>query len=85
MYGTNIEQRHAADVTFELASSDDKGLEEAAMILRHHINNSMQNSKEMPWPPTAVWLLSYERQSPPVLKESLSFVVTGKSQTHSSD
>ena len=67
-------------MAFELACSDEKRLEEAAMILRRHIENSKQLSGDMPWPPSSSWLLSNERQPPFLLEEFLSFVISGKSQ-----
>ena len=63
-------------VAFELACSD----EEAAMILRRHIDNGKQLSGDMPWPPSSSCLLSDERQPPFLLEEFLSFVISGKPQ-----
>ena len=80
VYTSAIHKGQSIEVAFELACSDEKRLEEAAMILRRHIENSKQLSGDMPWPPSSCWLLSNERQPPFLLEEFLSFVISGKSQ-----
>ena len=59
-------------------------MEEAALITNCHINTSKHLSSEMPWPPSQHWLLSAERKPPQILKDFLSFVISGKSQQHNS-
>ena len=83
VYSADIDEGQAIALAFELASSDEKFLEEAALITRRHIDSSKRLSSEMPWPPPQ-WLLSPERKPPAILKEFLSFVISGKSQQHNS-
>ncbi|MES9950704.1 MAG: hypothetical protein ABW118_17235 [Candidatus Thiodiazotropha sp.] len=84
VYSAEIDEGQAIALAFELASSDEKFLEEAALITRRHIDCSKRLSSEMPWPPSPQWLLSPERKPPSILKEFLSFVISGKSQRHNS-
>ena len=84
VYSADIDEGQAIALAFELASSDEKFLEEAALITRRHIDSSKRLSSEMPWPPSPQWLLSPERKPPAILKEFLSFVISGKSQQHNS-
>ena len=84
VYSADIDEGQAIALAFELASSDEKFLEEAALITRRHIDSSKQLSSEMPWPPSPNWLLSPERMPPAILKDFLSFVISGKSQQHNS-
>ena len=72
-----------ASIEVALACSDEKRLEEAAMILRRHIYNEKHQSGDMPWPPSS-WLLSNERHPPFLLEEFLSFVISGKPQKNAS-
>ena len=65
-------------MTFELACSDEKRLEVAAMILRRNIYNEKHQSGDMPWPPSSSWLFSNERHPPFLLEEFLSFVISGQ-------
>ena len=84
VYSAEIDEGQAIALAFELVSSDEKFLEEAALITKRHINTSKHLSSEMPWPPSKHWLLSAERKPPPILKDILSFVISGKSQQHNS-
>ena len=69
-YSADIDESQAISLAFELASSDQKFLEEATLIARRHIDSSKQLSSEMPWPPSSNWLLSPERKPPAILKET---------------
>ena len=83
----DIDEGQAIALAFELASSDEKFLKEAALITRRHIDSSKRLSSEMPWPPSPQWLLSPECKPPTILKEFFfffSFVISGKSQLHNS-
>lgn len=53
VYASAIHKGQSIEVAFELACSDEKRLEEAAMVLRRHIENSKQLSGDMPWPPSS--------------------------------
>lgn len=85
VFGSDIKKGQSVEVAFELACSDEKRLEEAAMILRRHIDFSKRISGDMPWPPSQSWLLSNERQPPVILKEFLSFVISSKSLQNASE
>ena len=73
------------EVAFELAVSDERRIEEAAMIIRRNIVECQSSSDNVPFPPTTSWLLSEERQPPNLLRDFLSHVVSGKSHTHLSE
>ena len=77
--------RASSGVAFELAVSDERIIEEAAMITRRNIIECQSNSDNVPFPPTTSWLLSEERQPPNLLRDFLSHVVSGKSHTHLSE
>ena len=70
VYAADIEGE-AVEVAFELAASDERRLTESAMIIRRHIHECRQQSTSMPWPPSAAWLLSGERQPPEILQSFL--------------
>ena len=82
IYGADIDEGQAIELAFELACSDEKRLEEAAMIIRRYTDRSKQLSFDMPWPPSPTWLLFHERQPPDILKDFLSFVISGKGQRY---
>ena len=67
------------EAAFELAASDEKRIEEAAMVLRSYIIESLRASENIPFPPTASWLLSEDREPPNLLQSFLSFLVSEKS------
>ena len=80
VYSDDITKGQAIRVAFELASSDEQRVVEAAMILRRHLTEAKKADKDMPYPPTTRWLLSNERQPPNLLREFLSTLVSGKSK-----
>ena len=65
---------------FELAASDEKRVEEAAIVLRRHIIESHRASDNIPFPPTTSWLLPDDREPPDLLQNFLSSLVSGKSR-----
>ena len=77
VYSDQILKGQAVEVAFESACSDEKKVEEAAMILRRHILDVKNSSGDIPFPPTASWLLSDKREPSHLLKEFLSQLVTG--------
>ena len=81
VYSAEIDEGQAIALAFELASSDEKFLEEAALIAKRHINTSKHLSSEMPWPPSQHWLLSAERKPPAILNDFLSSLVKVSSTT----
>ena len=77
VYSDEILKGQAVEVAFESACSDEKRIEEAALILRRHILDAKNSSGDIPFPPTASWLLSDQREPPHLLKDFLSHLVTG--------
>ena len=55
VYGADIGEGQAIEFASELASSDEKRLEEAAMIIGRHSDLSKRLSAEIPWPPSNTW------------------------------
>ena len=55
------------------------------MRIRRNIIECQSSSDNVPFPPTTSWLLSEERQPPNLLRDFLSYVVSGKSHTHLSE
>ena len=72
VYASAIHKGQAIEVAFELVCSDEKRLEEAAMILRRHIYNEKHQSG------------SDKQHQPFLLEEFLSFVISGKPQKNAS-
>ena len=77
-------------MAFEVAASDKRRLLETAMVIRRIINESRRECEQMPWPPSAAWLLSGARRPPEILLTFLIFLITwkpakvanGRSQRH---
>ena len=69
----------AVETAFEMAASDQKRLEEAAILLRRHIIDASKNS-ELPWPPTAEDLQSETVKPPNILLSFLGHLLTKNTQ-----
>ena len=65
-------------MAFEIAASDERRLIETAMVIRRIINESRRECEQMPWPPSADWLLSGARRPPEILLTFFTFLITGK-------
>ena len=65
-------------MAFEIAASVERRLIEAAMVIRRIINESGRECEQMPWPPSADWLLSGARRTPEILLTFFTFLITGK-------
>jgi len=78
VYGAHVEG-NAIEKAFELADSDEKRLIESAMILCRYFLECRHNSCDMPWPPSANWLLSENRHPPTELVNFFIFLKSGKS------
>ena len=63
VYNADVEGS-AVEKAFELASSDERRLQESAMILRRTIIDACRNSRPMPWPQSSDWYFSGERKPP---------------------
>ena len=80
VYSDDIQKGQAAEAAFESVYSDERRVEETAMILRRHILNAKRNSFDMPFPPTASWLSSQEREPLALLQQFLLLLVSGNSK-----
>ena len=77
VYSDEILKGQAVEAAFESACSDEKRIEETALILRRHVLDAKNSSGDIPFLPTASWLLSDQREPPHLLKDFLSHLVTG--------
>ena len=64
MYSEEIATGQAVEVAFELPVSDERRIEDTAMIIRRNIIECQSSSDNVSFPPTTSWLLSEERQPP---------------------
>ena len=71
VFSAEVPKGCAVEAAFECASSDERRLEEAALVLRRLIFDSFKNAPEMPWPPSADYLLSDQIQVPAMLTKFL--------------
>lgn len=78
VYSSWIQPGQAVEAAFEAASSEMRRIQEAAIILRRHVQQTYENSPTMPWPPSAEFLASDETKAPNLLCEFLSYVTSGK-------
>lgn len=77
VYSSNVHQGQAIEVAFEVAVSESKRIEGAALILRRAILDGQRGAPEMPWPPTKEFLLGENIKVPKLLQEFLSLIVGG--------
>ena len=80
VYSDDSHKGQAVETAFESASSDERRVEETAMSFRRNILNAKRNPGDMPFPPTASWLSSQEREPPSLLQQFLSLLVSGNSK-----
>ena len=86
IYSTDLDMGEAVEAAYEANTSENKILQEAAMILRRHIQQQYSSYPAMPWPPSAAYLESSDAISPPdSLKNFLSQVISGKTAAQSSN
>lgn len=78
VYSSSIKPGAAVEAAFEAASSDMRKIQEAAMILRRHVQQTYETLPTMPWPPSAEFLASDETKAPNILCEFISNVTSGK-------
>ena len=71
-------------MAFEAAASESKRLEEAASILRRAIQSAYIESEEMPWPPSADFLVSDNVLPPSCLQEFLACLLAVKNDSSES-
>lgn len=79
VYSNDILTGEAVECAFIAAASEEKRLEEAALMLRRCVKDAFLESDDMPWPPSASFLQSEEISPPGILKHFLAYLVSGKS------
>jgi hypothetical protein len=85
VFSSGLHTGEAVEAAFEAATSERKILEDAAAILRRHINYAHSTSPEMPWPPPASYLHSETISPPASLKDFLALLFSGKTTAQCSD
>ena len=68
----------AVEAAFEIAATEERFLQEAAMMLKRQLMGAKRNAAVLPWPPTAAQLVSKENKPPPILINFLSHLLCGK-------
>ncbi|MES9879419.1 MAG: hypothetical protein ABW185_00875 [Sedimenticola sp.] len=84
VYSAELPGGQAVEFAFELAASDSKRLEEAALILRRNILELHKDSGDLPWPPSTEFLLN-EIEPPPLVREFVCHVLTKKALADASN
>lgn len=67
VYSTDVPKGVAIETAFEQASSEERRLQEAALILRREIVAFHKHSQPLPWPPSSSFLLLKQKDIPPLL------------------
>ena len=67
VYSSYVLTGCAVESAFENASSDERRLQEAALLLRRLIFDTFKDSPQMPWPPSSSYLLTQQDALPPML------------------
>ena len=81
VYTSDITKGEAIEVAFEAAASETKRLQEAASILRRAIQVVYAEAEEMPWPPSADFLVSDNVRRPSCLETFLECLLSVKSDS----
>jgi hypothetical protein len=81
VFASTLDVASAIRVAFEATASENRMLEEAAIVLNRHITCMYHNSPEMPWPPSASYLNSDAMKPPEVLTDFITMVITGKNRS----
>lgn len=76
IYSDTLPMGQAVEMAFEVAASEERFLEEAAMILRRRLIDAKKNAAASPWPPTATQC--QDNKPPSFLLTFLSFLLCGK-------
>jgi len=79
VFSSDLNVGEAVEVAFEAAASEKRILEDAALTLRRHIQDTHTSNSNIPWPPSASYLTNEASPPPDVLKDFLSTIVSGKS------
>ena len=67
VFSKDVPKGAAIETAFKQASSEEKRLEEAALILRQEVFAVYANMPPLPWPPSSTYLLSKQKDIPPLL------------------
>ena len=67
VFSKDVPKGATIETAFEQASSEEKRLEEAALILRQEVFAVYANMPPLPWPPSSTYLLSEQKDIPPLL------------------
>ena len=78
VYSNCVNKGSAIETAFEIGASEQRQIEEAAMILRRHIWEEYRMSDEMPWSPPRGSELSSWREPPKCLSNFLAVLISGK-------
>ena len=81
VYSSMIPKGQAIEATFELAASDERVIEDCAMILRRNIIDLQKDHSIKEWPPRGKTLLEMSDNIPCILEYFLTFLLCGKSDT----
>ena len=81
VYASDITKGEAIEVAFEAAASETKRLQEAASILRRAIQVAYAEAEEMPWPPSADFLVSDNVRRPSCLEGFLECLLSVNSDS----
>lgn len=80
VYSNDIPKGAAVETAFESASSDERRLQEAALVLRRVIFDTYSVSQTCPWPPSSEYLLSKTEEMPVLLTSFMSSLLSSKIQ-----
>ncbi|KAH3812644.1 hypothetical protein DPMN_141080 [Dreissena polymorpha] len=78
VYSSNILKGQAVETAFELAASDERVVEDCAMMLRRNILDFKEGQSFSEWPPRASNLLSMSKNMPCLLEHFLTVLLCGK-------
>lgn len=78
VFSSEIPKGQAVESAFEVAASEAKRIEEAALLIRRAIKNAQSESQQIPWPPTHSFLHSTAVRPPECLQDFIANVITGK-------
>jgi len=84
VYASDLEKSEAVEAAFESASSEMRLLDEAAAILRRHVEAAYAQTSDIPWPPSAAQLLDQSCTLPHSVMNFMSRVISGKPLTEAS-
>ena len=81
IYSSEIPHGQAIETAFEVAASESKRVEEAALALRRISTESHKESVKLPWPPSSSNCLNGIVHPLPLLENFLSILLSGKQKS----